>query len=155
MTPAEARALNKNFVADISAWVTKAKIAPTLVVRKVLFDMANAVVLRTPVDTGRLRASWQFGTDEIPSAAPAGLESLNELMAATLQAEAGHVHYIVNNLPYASVIEYGLYPNPPTHPTGKTVGGYSTQAPAGMVRITVVEMQQFIAQAVQEVANGR
>jgi len=37
------------------------------------------------------------------------------------------------------MLEYGLYPNPPKHPTGKTVGGYSTQAPAGMVRISVAE----------------
>ena len=41
--------------------------------------------------------------------------------------------YLYNNLPYIQVLEFGLYPNPSK--TGeRTSGGFSTQAPAGMVR---------------------
>ena len=44
---------------------------------------------------------------------------------------------MANNLPYARVVEYGGYPNPPKSPTGKTVNGFSKLAPAGMVRINI------------------
>lgn len=33
---------------------------------------------------------------------------------------------------YADVLDEGLYPNPPKAGTGKTIGGYSTQAQKGM-----------------------
>ncbi|PLC06404.1 hypothetical protein CY658_05050 [Variovorax sp. RO1] len=50
--------------------------------------------------------------------------------------EAGPDIYIVNNLPYGPRLEYE---------------GYSKQAPAGMVRITVAEYQGLIAKALGEV----
>jgi hypothetical protein len=46
------------------------------------------------------------------------------------------------------VIEYGQYPNPPKGGAGKTSGGYSTQAPAGMVRVTVMEYEKYLREAV-------
>jgi hypothetical protein len=33
-----------------------------------------------------------------------------------------------------------MYPNPPKNPTGKTINGFSTQAPKGMSRINVERM---------------
>jgi hypothetical protein len=54
--------------------------------------------------------------------------------------------FIVNNLPYIAVLEYGGYPNPPSDPVhGKTIGGYSKQAPQGMVRVTAVELKPLVA----------
>jgi hypothetical protein len=49
----------------------------------------------------------------------------------------GQTFYMANSLPYARTVEYGKYPNPPKNPTGKTVNGFSRQAPAGMARIAV------------------
>ena len=39
---------------------------------------------------------------------------------------------VIGYYPYAGVLDQGLYPNPPKAGTGKTSGGYSTQAPEGM-----------------------
>ena len=63
---------------------------------------------------------------------------------STVTAKAGQVVYIATDKVYAPIIEYGLYPNPPKHPTGRTTNGYSTQAPQGMVRITVTNMQNWL-----------
>ena len=52
--------------------------------------------------------------------------------------------YIATDKVYAPIIEYGLYPNPPKNPTGRTVNGYSSQAPAGMVRVTVMNMAAWL-----------
>ena len=48
--------------------------------------------------------------------------------------KAGHVFYLVNNLPYIRRLEQG----------------WSQQAPAGMVAVTVSEFQQTVARAATE-----
>ena len=45
----------------------------------------------------------------------------------------GDTAYLVNNLPYAVPLEYG----------------HSSQAPAGMVRVTIAEFQQIVEAAVR------
>jgi hypothetical protein len=168
MTNAQALAMNKVFLADLSRFVAASKGAFDEVVRQVLFDFSRAIVMRTPVDTGRLRANWQFGAGHIPTgeiddvdpASGLGGPTEDRLATGARSALAGTIHYIVNNLPYAATIEYGQYPNPPkgggrkdktgAHVT-RSAGGYSTQAPQGMVRITVVEYKQFLEQGVQKV----
>ena len=146
---------NDKFRADIRAFIKKAEGNIDLCLRKILFDMSYKIVTRTPVDTGRLRANWQFGVDTIPDGAlestdPSGYGTIAGLRSAMGEIHAGHVHYFVNNLPYASVVEYGLYPNPAKKGT-KTAGGFSLQAPAGMVRITAVEFSADAKKAVQEI----
>jgi len=165
MTNAQALAQNKLFLVNMTRFVAQTKASCDEIVRLVLFDFSRAIVMRTPVDTGRLRANWQFGVGEIPGgeidavdpASGLGGPTEDRLASGARAANAGTIHYIVNNLPYAAVIEYGQYPNPPKgggrkDKTGKHVtlsaGGYSTQAPQGMVRITVMEYKGFIERAV-------
>ena len=47
---------------------------------------------------------------------------------------------LTNNLPYAKVIEFGGYPSSGPN----TVGGYSKQAPAGVVRVNSLRFQSLI-----------
>jgi len=95
------------------------------------------VIEISPVDTGRFRANW-FITTGSPS---------NKTTNSTAEKGDAYVDsefpkkplkvkkiFLTNNLPYAETLEYGLYPNPPKVRTKKTAGGYSTQAPTGMVR---------------------
>ena len=173
MTPQEAIANNKVFMANVTRLVEKMRGNTDFVVRKVLYDMSRQIIIRTPVDTGRLRGNWQFGTGTIPTgqledkdpASGLGGKTESAIWNAIADAKAGTIHYIVNNLPYARVIEYGMYPNPPkgalvsyglkattTH-ADKVSGGYSTQAPAGMVRVTILEYKQFIEGAIAELAG--
>jgi hypothetical protein len=49
---------------------------------------------------------------------------------------------IVANYPYSGVIDKGEYPNPPKKGTGKTQGGYSTQAPKGLVDPTLKQAEK-------------
>ena len=55
---------------------------------------------------------------------------------------------ITGNYAYSGVLDQGLYPNPPKGGAGKTRGGYSKQAPEGMVKPTVKylksEVRKFI-----------
>ena len=56
--------------------------------------------------------------------------------STNLQIEANKFT-ITGKYPYSGVLDYGGYPNPPKEGTGKTFGGYSTQAPDGMSEPTL------------------
>jgi hypothetical protein len=57
------------------------------------------------------------------------------------------IWYLYNRVPYGVTVEYGLYPgNGP-----RTVNGFSTQAPAGMLRITTEEMKSQLDRLVENV----
>lgn len=122
------------------------------------------VVERSPVDTGRFRANWNvsYGAPDTNTSAntdPSGGAKLQEVSQALLSYPIGGVFYLCNSLPYAQVLEYGLYPNPPQFGSKKrgenemtihTVNGYSMQAPQGMVRITAVEFAAAVRALVQK-----
>ena len=96
---------------------TKAEI-DTLVTRKVrhaAVSLLAKVQMRSPVDTGAFRQAW-------------------------VMTENSPYHFtVVNDKPYAKVLEYGLYPK--NSDTGKTVNGYSVQAPKGFARISIEEVK--------------
>jgi len=143
-----------NFAQQVKAFRDKALSNVDAVVQDITVSVATSLVEKSPVDTGQLRANWQFGAGvipdgEFPDTDPEGEETIEALTEAIKDTPAGGVTYLVNNLPYAPVIEYGLYPNPPKRPTGKTENGFSTQAPAGMRDITVMEASSYQGAAIQ------
>lgn len=125
------------FSADISKFINKVERNADQVIRKLAIDTTERIREKSPVDTGDLRGSWTVSINGMPTTFD-GDESGN------LRVKFGDTLFISTNKPYAPIIEYGLYPNPPKNPTGKTENGYSRQAPQGMVRITVQEMQASI-----------
>ena len=115
------------------------------------------IVLATPVhfkDGGRLKNNW-FLTVGQPSSKTrsgnkGGSSSLGEL-GKMPDSVLGKKVYFTNNLPYANTVEYGGYPNPVEVGTWTgnkyqklSAGGYSRQAPNGMVRIAIKKMEQRI-----------
>jgi hypothetical protein len=129
-----------NFQLDIQRFVDKAKGNVDLVVRKVALDVFRRVILKSPVDTGRFRGNWQVAINSVPPGTLAttdksGGATISRVSSVALGAKAGQVIYLVNNLPYARALEYG----------------WSKQAPAGMVRLTVQEYGAIVTQATSEV----
>ncbi|WP_443699178.1 hypothetical protein [Pseudomonas sp.] len=89
---------------------------------------------------GRFRGNWQVSFDtaitgELDRIDPKGSASKGDGSAVIqgFTTEVGTI-WMMNNQPYAQALEYG----------------HSTQAPAGMVRISTLEVQQFINKAVSE-----
>lgn len=134
-----------SFAREISAFGVKTKEQMDFFVFTICMDITNGVVLKTPVDTGRARANW-FPSLDAPSNAistrtdASGGTAINAAQGIAKEA-AGRVFYLSNNLPYIRHLEYGLYGTPPGSANGpKTIGGFSKQAPAGMVRTTINEV---------------
>jgi len=116
-------------------WVGKTETKLDTAVRKIAIELFSRVILRTPVDTGRARGNWQVAIGSVPSGTldlndASGTATVSKATAATAGVKAGDVIYLVNNLPYAQRLE----------------DGYSGQAPAGMVGLTVQEFQQVVRQ---------
>ena len=101
-----------------------------LIVQKVVADVYARIIDRTPVDTGRARASWQFGVGVEPKGeVPEGdyKVQLSAIIAENLdkiEAAPAAVWFIANHLDYIEALE----------------AGWSQQAPAGMVGLTIREL---------------
>ena len=111
------------------------------------------VIMKTPVDKGVLINNWYASNRQVPNrttiqADPSGAKSIARLDKALARFKLGQTFFLANNLPYARVVEFGLYPNPPKNPTGKTVNGFSKKAPRGMVRIALQRFKARIKGAV-------
>lgn len=87
---------------------------------------------------GRFRGNWQFSIDspatgELDRVDPKGNETIAQLEAQVAALTIGQTAYIVNNLIYAVPLEYG----------------HSTQAPKGMVRVTLDRFQGIVDEAIR------
>ena len=125
------------FSATIDGFVDSALLAQTQGFRKIALDTLNKVQKKTPVDSGALRRSWTVALNAVPS-------NYDGSQIAIAQARLSDTIVIATDKPYAPMLEYGLYPSPSK--TGKTHRGYSVQAPQGMIRISVDEINAYYAQ---------
>jgi hypothetical protein len=102
-------------------WADKAHRRAEHIARSAVMQLGAETVLGSPVDTGRFRGNWQFGTT-LPEGEVIGPFSPNVMpdfseVESTL--DLGDTAFLINNLPYARALEYG----------------HSKQFPAGIVRL--------------------
>ena len=112
-----------SFSADLTKFAAKANANVDTVVRKVTFDLARAVIRRTPVDTGHARGQWQVGRSLHHSPGKGDTDAS--------WVKAGDTIFISNNTEYILPLEYGR----------------SKQAPHGMVRVSVQMFTDYINRA--------
>lgn len=131
------------------------------VTRKATLDMFNAVSLKAPVDTGRYRANMNVSYNAVDRTVTQSTDQgrMQSEIAKVATLPIGGIFYITNSLPYASVIEFGEYPNPPKYGSKKrgeagiavhVRNGYSMQAPQGVFRITAMEYSDYVKKAIAE-----
>ena len=98
--------------------------------RTIVLKAFSECIQMSPVHTGRFKGNWQTSTTAIPSGVlettdPSGAIARGKVEAAVATMELGDVVHMANNLPYARRLE----------------DGWSKQAPAGMVKLTVQRWQ--------------
>lgn len=134
-----------SFALDIRNFVEKTKRNNETVMRQVSIKLFSAIIKASPVDTGRFRMNWQ-ATYSTPAKGvltgkdPSGATAINVMTEVVLKHPFWFDFLLTNNLPYANVIEYGGYPGDGPN----TAGGFSTQAPQGVVRVNVARFQKLI-----------
>jgi len=125
---------------QLKAFAEKTKADMETVVRKTAFSLGESMVVMSPVDTGRFRGNWQYGADTINTSTggaddKSGRTALNRIQAGIRGWKPGQTIWLTNSLPYGPRLE----------------AGWSKQSPAGMVRVSVANYQQYIADAIARV----
>lgn len=92
---------------------------------KIAFEALRRIVLKTPVDTGRARGNWQTTVGSAPAGEQRSETPIEDGAAVLKQIEAFCIVYVSNNVPYIIYLE----------------DGSSKQAPHGMLRITLSELE--------------
>jgi len=124
-----------SFADQMRAWERKTAAKMDVAVRKIALQMFTRIILKSPVDTGRFRGNWHIAIGSVPEGTlelddKTGTATIAKGAAIALGMNAGDIVYFANNLPYARRLEEG----------------YSQQAPAGMVALTVQEFQSIVRQ---------
>jgi len=141
-----------SFSLDLKRFADKADVNMATAVRKTVMEIGARLVEKTPVGDatlwkspppkgyvgGRAKANWQYGFNsappgDLPDIDPSGAVSIQSISGVFEQPVAG-IHYLTNNLPYAQRLE----------------DGWSTQAPYGMVGLTLIEAPQIVEEAARE-----
>lgn len=124
-----------SFTLDVKAFCDKAKKNPEIVMRQVSMKLFSAIILGSPVDTGRFRNNW-FASGATPSretttyTGKQGTAAIARVSKVITEARGyGWTELtLTNNLPYAQRLEYG----------------WSKQAPVGMVRVNIARFNTLL-----------
>ena len=141
--------MKNQFSVQLDKFAKRANQKTESVVKALIFEIGKRLIMRSPVGDpaywacpapagyvgGRFRNNWQYGfggmgnkTRINPDAG--GSESYSDI-AKSLAARADGLHYIYTNLPQSGRVEYG----------------YSRQAPQGVVRLTMLEIENALKAA--------
>jgi hypothetical protein len=135
-----------SFVIDIEKWAKKTTKNLVDVNRAALVELNSRIIMGTPVDTGFHRGGWTASVNTMPLGYAHGFDSTGVGTTSKVNNIArgaiGSVYYLYNNLPAIRVIEYGEFTT--KSETEKTKGGFSKQAPKGMVRLAFKELNREI-----------
>jgi len=128
----------KEFTADLAKFAAAIDVKFETVIRRIVLEIYDKITKRTPVDTGRARASWMMNSGSSAGSATAAeastvdFKSLNkaqrDAIKADIKSDPFVKRWIYNNLPYIKALE----------------NGSSDQAPRGMVGLTVTEVEARI-----------
>lgn len=125
----------KEFLASFQLAIDKSIVEQEVLVRRLILGVFTRCIKKSPVDTGRFRSAWTVSLDKRSDESTTHLndspkgsidnKTLSDgvLVVSSFDLKNNKVTYIQNNMPYAHRLEYG----------------YSTQATAGVARISAKE----------------
>ena len=137
-----------SFSDDINKFTKRTKSQGEANVRKFVLKIAESLIFKTPVGDptywksksvpkgyagGTARANWQHDFYGFPMSFndvqdKSGGRTLDSISRNVLAGGAFQMHYISNNTPYIERLE----------------NGHSRQAPDGMLKMTLLELRQFL-----------
>lgn len=131
-------------------------------------QLFKSVILKTPVDTGRARSNWQTEIGKFSKGEIDHIKNNEALIADMInkvnEGTIAQGYFLANNLPYIQKLEYGGYPLAPKQGSWdkkkkdfviKTEGGFSKQAPEGMVRISLEEVKADLKRILEDVVRQK
>lgn len=104
-----------SFNLTIDTWVNDVTKSMENIFKEIVIDLGESLVTMTPVLTGRLRGNWIMtinspATNSLIRYDTDGETTIADIMDVSMSLSLGDVAYIVNNLMYSELIEYGGSP---------------------------------------------
>jgi len=138
----------KSFSEQIRRFAEKTNDTIDNVVADYAVGVSSAIIQRTPVGNpslwegkappgyvgGTARANWIPSIGQPQTSAIESTDDPSSKVTAIKEQIAGNVFYLTNNVPYIERLEYG----------------WSTQAPKGMMRVSLREARKHLADAVNK-----
>lgn len=126
------------------------------VIRSVAFEVSSSVIETTPVDKGTAKGSWTPSLNKVPSTfsetkSKSGIQATARAGTVANRLQVGDTFYLLSNLVYMPVLEYGGYGTGSGATNKTTRDGYSVQAPHGMVRIAIDNINKSLKEAIKDV----
>ena len=160
-----------SFSGDVKEFAIKVNSANEKIIRGTVIAFYGDIIKASPVDSGRFRANWFVDglnpstrvtdkTDKNGSATT--IRVTNEV----LNKRDFTAFTMTNNLPYSEVIEFGQYPSPvkqgsrvsekgePAKFEVKSQGGFSKQAPSGVVRVNATRFTMLLEKEASKAGYG-
>jgi hypothetical protein len=127
-----------SFSTTISNWSTASTEKIERIRRAIGLKLISAIIMDTPVKSGRARASWQTSlnspiTSEVDRTNVE--EALSNLREVLEEVKGDDTIFVRSNLPYIIRLEFE---------------SWSKQAPAGMVRKNALRFVNLVNQAIKE-----
>ena len=117
---------NNQFRNSFAKRIDKSKNKVDLYIKRFVTKLDLKLVESSPVKTGTFKANWMFGNGLVNSATIVSTTPANNSQAINSIKVNGQVLYLSNSLPYAMALERGHS---------------KIQAPQGIARIAIIEMQ--------------
>ena len=153
-----------SWTVDLSEYARRKQAEIKEVRRGFVFALYASIVRKTPVDTGRARANWNVshGSEDTSVTDKTMEHGLKYKQKDIPVPDGDGKAFISNNLPYIATLEYGGYPKKvekgtkvskkgekPARYEVRSQGGFSRQAPNGMVGVTVANSGRLFDAAVR------
>lgn len=130
-----------SFAGSVSRCVKSVKVKTSAQAKKLTIDVLSAVVMGTPVLTGKLRGGWTPSIGSPNFSTSGQFDTSGQIVIASivsmvqsLPENSDWTFYLSNTVPYGPFIEYD---------------GISRQAPSGMVRVTMTRIAGFVSSALR------
>lgn len=144
---------NKKFEQEIAFFVNKANKNMQQVKTLAVFQLFSNLTDDTPLWVegskirGQVKWNWliSIGTPNIRALKGtdvSGKKTKDRAYQQLMKAVGHEDIYISNSHPAILLLEYGGYPSPSK--SGRTVGGFSTQAPNGIARKNVMQWNEIV-----------
>ena len=133
-------------VDNLHKWAEKVETNVATLAKHIAFSAFEGVTQKSPVDTGRFKASWNIRQGKVDKSvkpegkhktSPRGQASSKPANVFNKTSKPYDPWYISNNLDYGPALE----------------NGHSNQAPTGMVKLTVIELKAFVRQEVRKLRD--
>lgn len=117
-----------SFTSDISKFSNKVDAQIADIIELVSIELYNRLIKKTPVDTGRARANWNISVGQPDLSITKNVTKTPVIFLPGIQEGEDNVVWITNNLEYVYYLDKGS----------------STQAPRGMVDVSLVEIKAWV-----------